>query len=212
MAPALQKPQSIRLPADRQGFSAEAWDQYGTSIWASSGVSWRDVQPAGLMGATRSRKPQPLAGTVKDLSHSFEERISLRHWDLQIALSRFAMYMSANELMRFHIHLDRLVNAEAWPLDEELPDPASFVAFLRWRLHSPWREWSALGFTPSGRLLVSWHAAGEQVTAEFFADERIRFTVLAKGTGGQIINAGSAHLRDFPHAIVGMLSAAWETR
>ena len=210
MALAVRKSESIRLPADRLGFSPAAWEQFGISSQGSQSIALREEEPRGTQYSRGARSRKSLEGQVRDLSLSFEQRILFAHWQMKVTLARFAMYLTNDELRRFHIHLDRLVAVKTWPEDEEMADAASFAAFLRWHLWKKWESWTALGFSPSGRILVSWSPNGAQVTGEFFKDDQVRWTVRFKRGERQSIAAGTVDIQDFPNVISGMIRPARE--
>lgn len=99
----------------------------------------------------------------------FDARIAVK-----ITTAQFAMYLDAAQRNKIFSEVDYLLDLEAWEEDEDsLPNIASYLAFLKWLVHTRDMSWTSLGLDNDGRLLAAWiPAEGAQMTANFGTNVR----------------------------------------
>lgn len=184
--------------------SAVAVSAVQNTISPSGKVSSETVARASILDSN-SAKIQGFS----DNSVSFDSQVLARLFDLKVLISQYAVHLKSKERDRLFTYLNRLVDPNAWHEYDPLPQQSSFKAFLRWALFARWTEWSGIGFSHSGNILVSWRRPNDRVTAEFLPRDEIRWTTSVLIEGRKEIAAGVCHLRRFPQAITSHLTEQW---
>jgi hypothetical protein len=106
----------------------------------------------------------------------FEERIFGVLVGLKVAIAEFATHLTREQRAHMFGQLDRLINADDWHEGDEFPRPQAFRDLLRWSIHSAFYNWSSLGVSDEGNILVAWANSRAQLTANFGGDGQVRWT------------------------------------
>jgi hypothetical protein len=129
---------------------------------------------------------------------SFEEHIFDTLVSLKVAVSQYAMHLGRDERARLFEELDSKINVEDWHEGDKLPTPQSFVEFLKWMIYSKHSEWTSIGVSSQGSILVAWRTPKVLLTANFEAKDSVRWTAQVKSSAGDVgYSAGKCTLRLF---------------
>ena len=129
---------------------------------------------------------------------SFEERLFDALVSLKVSGSFLAMHLSAEERRRLFEALDDTINVEDWHEDDKLPTADSFQAFLRWMIYSRNVDWTSIGVSETGTILVAWRTRRGLLTADFESANSVRWTAKLVGDEGEVgHSAGRCPLRLF---------------
>jgi hypothetical protein len=131
-------------------------------------------------------------------AQSFEERIFDAGVALKVAVSKFAMHLSAEERHRLFAELDDKINVDDWHEEDKLPAPASFVQFLKWMIYTRQSSWTSIGVSPAGTITVAWRTPKVLLTADFDVTNSVRWTARQTGENGEVgHSAGKCTLKLF---------------
>lgn len=129
---------------------------------------------------------------------SFEERLFHSLVSLKVSISTFAMHLSAAERARLFEALDDTINVDDWHEGDKLPAAASFQQFLRWMIYSGNENWTSLGVSDAGTILIAWRKPKVLLTADFEASGNVRWTARLTGEDEEIgTTAGRCSLKLF---------------
>jgi hypothetical protein len=180
-------------PIDRK-LIAEQRDQ--VAAW-SEGASVKTKMLAEnriVMGAGTSR----IIVRPATLGASFEGKIFGSLVALKVALSYYAMHLSADERHRICEQLDSIINTEDWHEEDELPKLLSFQDFLKWMIYSRYFKWTSIGVSNEGNILVAWKTDRVLLTANFEGAGNVRWAAKVTSGSGEVGHSvGSCPLRLF---------------
>jgi hypothetical protein len=135
---------------------------------------------------------------VQPRASSFEERIFDTLVALKVAVSQYAMHLGGDERARLFEELDSKINVEDWHEDDTLPTAGSFIEFLKWMIYAKRSEWSSIGVSSQGTVLVAWRLPNVLLTANFEAKDSVRWTAQIKSPAGDVgYSVGKCTLRLF---------------
>lgn len=103
--------------------------------------------------------------------------------------SRFAAHMSAAHRQRLFSQLDRLHDEDDWEAGDQPMRRGSFITFLDAIMVLKPTRWPSLGMTHDGYLLASWGGAVDHVSAQFRADDEVRWSLTREQAGGKLVHA-----------------------
>jgi hypothetical protein len=155
------------------------------------------------IGSTTIQVSKSSAKTVQQLvpqQVGFEQKIfdSLVH--LKVAVATYAMHLPSAERRRIFDRLDALINVEDWHEEDPLPIVESFKNFLKWLVYTNTFDWSSIGVSNEGTILVAWSRPRVAVTANFSTSGRVAWTArLEPEEEGEEPNhaVGSGSLQNF---------------
>lgn len=123
---------------------------------------------------------------VQPQEKSFEEQIFASLVSLKVAVSQFAMHLTAEERSRIFAELDSVINVDDWHEGDQLPKVEAFEDFLKWMIYSKYFRWISIGSSNDGGLLVAWKTPYVLLTAKFSGGDgfdAVRWTArLSSGT------------------------------
>jgi hypothetical protein len=129
---------------------------------------------------------------------AFSERLFDSLVSLKVAFSQYAMHLDSNERHRLFEELDSKLNVDDWHEDDALPRPTSFVDFLKWMIHAKYFDWTSIGVSAEGTILVAWKTPRAMLTANFENSGSVRWTAQVKSENGEVgQSAGKCTLRLF---------------
>lgn len=135
---------------------------------------------------------------VQPRASSFEEQIFDTLVSLKVAVSQYAMHLGREERTRLFEELDSKINIDDWHESDSLPTTQSFVEFLKWMIYSKHSEWTSIGVSSHGSILVAWRTQTVLLTANFEAKDTVRWTAQVKSPTGEVgYSAGKCTLRLF---------------
>jgi hypothetical protein len=129
---------------------------------------------------------------------SFEERIFDSLVALKVAISQYAMHLATKERRRLFEELDSKINVDDWHEEDTLPVTSSFQEFLKWMIHSKHYQWTSIGVSAQGTILVAWRTPRVMLTANFDSQDSVRWTAQVKSANGDVGHSvGKCTLRLF---------------
>lgn len=132
---------------------------------------------------------------------SFEQKIFDALVNLKVAVATYAMHLSSGERSRIFARLDDVINIDDWHEEDPLPVVESFKTFLKWLVYSGSFDWSSIGVSHDGSILVAWSRPNIAVTANFSATGRVTWTARMEpadeGEDSPSHVAGSGTLQSF---------------
>jgi hypothetical protein len=120
---------------------------------------------------------------------TFEERIFDALVSLKVSASFLSMHLSADERHRLFDALDETINVDDWHEGDKLPAVSSFQEFLRWMIYSRNADWTSIGVSENGTILVAWRKERSMLTADFEGGNSVRWTVRLMGEDGEVGHA-----------------------
>jgi hypothetical protein len=120
------------------------------------------------------------------IAKSFEERIFDALVALKVSASFLSMHLTADERSRIFAALDDTINVDDWHDGDKLPGVASFQEFLRWMIYSRNVDWTSIGVSENGTVLVAWRKERSLLTADFEGGNSVRWTVRLTGEDGEV--------------------------
>jgi hypothetical protein len=142
------------------------------TIAALSGKIQRLSDQQILLG---SSKPQVVTRLAPQQAN-FEEKVFGSLVSLKVAVSQYAMHLSTQERHRIFDQLDFVINVDDWHEQDALPRPQSFQDFLKWMIYSKYFQWTSIGISEEGNVLVAWRTARVLLTANFLGSDNVRWT------------------------------------
>jgi hypothetical protein len=121
---------------------------------------------------------------------TFEERVFDALVLLKVAVSEYAMHLDASERRKIFEDLDDVLNVEDWHDGDRFPEIASFRAFLKWAVYASFREWTSLGVSDDGNVLLAWQTDRGLLTANFASTGDVRWTAKITSLTGVEYAAG----------------------
>jgi hypothetical protein len=156
---------------------------------ASDLFAWKDqLELSGKKPGTISAGP---------IQASFEERIFSSLASLKIAVSQYAMHLSHDERHRIFERLDGVINVDDWHEEDPLPQLPSFRNFLKWMIYAKRFDWSSIGVSNRGQILVAWSRPKLALTANFSGDNKVTWTAVVQTDEGEAHTVGSCSLQYF---------------
>src|SRR3977135_3567716 len=129
---------------------------------------------------------------------SFDEKIFDSLVSLKVAISQYAMHLGAADRQRLFEELDSKINVEDWHEDDTLPTVSSLQEFLKWMIYSKHCQWTSIGVSSQGSILVAWRTPRVLLTANFEARDSVRWTAQVKSASGEVGHSvGKCPLRLF---------------
>ncbi len=128
----------------------------------------------------------------------FEECIFNALVRLKVTVAEFATHLSRDRREQVFEQLDAVINADDWHEDDELPRILAFRDLLRWSIHSTFYDWSTIGVSDEGHILVAWVKANTRLTANFGGDGQVKWTSRVQQANGEpALAAGKCSLSYF---------------
>jgi hypothetical protein len=129
---------------------------------------------------------------------TFQERVFDTLVSLKVSISSFAMHLNRDERRRLFDELDDTVNVEDWHESDKLPTQESFQQFLKWMIYSRNVDWTSIGVSATGTVLVAWRKPTVLLTADFEGVNSVRWTVRLIGEDDEVGHtAGRCSLKLF---------------
>jgi hypothetical protein len=125
-------------------------------------------------------------------SSTFEKRVFDSLVSLKVLVSQYAMHLDSSERHKIFYDLDDIINIDDWHEEDKFPDLRSFRAFLRWAVYASFREWTSLGVSDDGNILLAWQTKRGLLTANFGASGQIRWTAKINSPTGVEYAAGQS--------------------
>ena len=192
---------------------------FGTAVVASPGL----FEVGRLIGLSPDAPPQertlgrtsiaplmPLKGTVRlggtgsetmTLSARPAETIEQTLFDalvgLKVSVSLYAMHLAPAARHNIFAQLDAIINPDDWHEGDDLPNQAAFQEFLKWLIYAKCFDWTSLGVSDEGHILVAWHSAQLRLTANFSGLGDVRWTATLHSDSGVEHAAGKSSLKFF---------------
>jgi hypothetical protein len=116
---------------------------------------------------------------------------------LKVAVAHYAMHISTEHRHRIFSELDSILNVEDWHQDDQLPAVSSLVSFLKWTIFSKQPNWTSIGISDEGTILVAWRTPRVLLTANFNASDSVRWTARVESETGIEHSAGKSSLQYF---------------
>lgn len=210
-------PQLAYQPGTSHSSTSELWKDFKavSDIAANSSSLWENISSSlGTVPANQVSSIDKIQGTnwlkpARDKSETFESKVLTRAFDLKVLAAQYAVHLTSEKRGYIFGEIDRLINPKSWDSDDELLDPESLRAFLKWAVYTHWRDWSSMGVSDYGNLLVAWRNGDGRVTAEILPSSQIRWTVSIKGLDQPEVATGICGLKRFPASIQSMLDDNW---
>lgn len=134
---------------------------------------------------------------------SIEEKIFNSLVSLKVAVSKYAMHLSATERHRLFEQLESIINVDDWHEEDRLPTPSSFQEFLKWMIYSKYFKWTSIGVSHEGNIMVAWRTPRVLLTANFESADLVRWTAqITSHTGETGQTVGKCPLRLFAEQAV----------
>lgn len=191
---------------------APMWSEESELRFVSSAPSTANISFQASATGRQSRQTEaPTVRNISGLNISNETKVLAHLFDLKVIIAQYSMHLTSEKRNRLFAQLNRIMAADSWHDDDPLPKVDSFRGFLKWALYSRWKDWSGIGFSNEGNLLVAWRAGEDRVTAEVQGAERIKWSTSAIIDGAREIAAGICSLKRFPKAIASNLSERWNS-
>jgi hypothetical protein len=158
-----------------------------------------------IASTTQPAKPtievsQKHAGTVfRSLQRhsSYGETLFDRLVALKVAASQYAMHLVSQERHRIFARLDAVINIDDWHEEDALPELESFKNFLKWIIYSKSFDWSSIGVSNEGNILVAWSRQRLALTANFAVKNKVTWTAVVQTDSGPAHAVGSCSLQHF---------------
>lgn len=149
-----------------------------------------------LQALQKLRLPLTSPGTaaVPDVTGSLEAAVFSALAAAKVETSRVAMHLAAQQRHKLFTQLDRLHEVDEWEEGDRPMLPASFSTFLRSMLLLRPRRWPSLGLSAAGNLLAVWGTPGDRLTLEFFANDRVRWSLSVPDEDGPVRSAGEGRV------------------
>jgi hypothetical protein len=128
---------------------------------------------------------------------SFDEKIFDSLVSLKVAVSQYAMHLPPAERHRIFERLDSVINTEDWHEEDRLPQPASFFNFLKWMIYSKHFDWSSIGVSDDGNILIAWSRPNMALTANFSVENKVTWTAAVETENGPAHAVGTCSLQHF---------------
>jgi hypothetical protein len=128
----------------------------------------------------------------------FDERLFNALVRLKVAVAEFATHLSRDQRALVFRQLEAVINPDDWHEDDELPRPQAFRDLLRWAIHSTFYDWTSIGVSDEGHILVAWVKVNTRLTANFSGDGQVKWTSRVLQTNGEpALAAGKCSLSYF---------------
>ncbi len=145
------------------------------------------------LNGLRILAPTPAGQIVKSLS----EQLFDKSVQLKVQISQFAMHLSREDRSRTFQEIDRLLNVEDWYEEDQLPNDVAFQELVKWAVYAKNYDWTSLGISNSGAMLVAWRVSQSIMTATFSGVRSVRWTVRMGSKDGDSSIVGQSPLLDF---------------
>jgi hypothetical protein len=116
--------------------------------------------------------------------------------ELKILVSHLIMHLSVDWKNKIFKQLDFLLSIENWEEDSSLIQKKSFLTFLRFVIFTTPAKVPSLGVGISGNLLCAWLKDNQQITIEFFDNDKATATFMKSGTRSTEAIAWHGHVVD----------------
>jgi hypothetical protein len=116
---------------------------------------------------------------------------------LKVSVSQYAMHLSQEVRHRIFDQLDAIINADDWHEEDDLPRQDAFQEFLKWQIYAGCFDWTSLGVSDEGHILVAWSTTNTFLTANFDGSGEVRWTVRYQSEGSPGHAAGKSSLKFF---------------
>jgi hypothetical protein len=116
---------------------------------------------------------------------------------LKVSVSLYAMHLSQDARHKIFDQLDALINPADWYEEDDPPRQEAFQEFLKWLIYAKFFEWTSLGVSDEGHILVAWNTAQTLLTANFGGSGDVRWTARLQSDSGVEHAAGKSSLKFF---------------
>jgi hypothetical protein len=143
-----------------------------------------------------SNKPATVTAPIPHEA-SFEEKLFDVRVKLKVLVAQYAMHVSEPDRDRIFKQLDDIINIEDWHVEDVFPKHEAFQELLKWSIYSHDYDWTSLGVSDQGDILVSWITDSALLTANLAGKGVVRWTARIKSQTGLEHAAGSCSLQYF---------------
>jgi len=116
---------------------------------------------------------------------------------LKVSVSLYAMHLSHDARYKIFNQLDAIINPDDWHEEDALPRPEAFQEFLKWLIYARCFDWTSLGVSDEGHILIAWTTANALLTANFGGSGEVRWTTRVQSDSGVEHAAGKSSLKYF---------------
>ncbi len=141
---------------------------------------------------------------------SFEEKLFDSLVSLKVSVSQYAMHLPLGERHRIFDRLDSVLNIDDWHEEDRLPLLRSFQNFLKWTIYSRRFDWSSIGVSNEGNILIAWSRSKLALTANFSSEGIVTWTAAVDTETGPAHAVGSCSLQYFAKLSVFYLESRGE--
>lgn len=152
----------------------------------------RDISPSAKCVSTKRRSDETPT-LAKKLFGSLAEA--------KVLTSKIAMHLDQEWRERLFAQLDDLLELDDWHEDDEPILGASYETFLRMIIYQAPARRPGLGVSYRGNLVAAWTSGTDQLTLEFFPEDRIRWVLSCEIDGEIERAAGESAVRHFPRVL-----------
>ncbi len=117
--------------------------------------------------------------------------------ELKVGVAQYAMHLSPDVRAKLFADLDEIINIEDWYEEDALPKYLSFRDFLKWTIYSKRFNWTSIGISDEGNILVAWKSAKALLTARYDGEGRVWWTATINSEGEKNLAAGDCSLEFF---------------
>lgn len=128
---------------------------------------------------------------------SFDEKLFDSLVQLKVAVSQYAMHLPADERHRIFERLDSVINLDDWHEEDKLPRLESFRDFLKWMIYAKHFQWSSIGVSDEGNILVVWITPDVTLTANFAGQNKVAWTATIETATPRDHAVGTYSLQNF---------------
>ena len=117
--------------------------------------------------------------------------------ELKVGVAQYAMHLTSDVRAKLFTNLDEIINTEEWYEEDVLPQFSSFRDFLKWTIYSKRFNWTSIGISDEGNILVAWKSAKALLTARYDGEGRVWWTVAVNSDDEKDFAAGDCSLEFF---------------
>jgi hypothetical protein len=128
---------------------------------------------------------------------TFAEAIFNSLVELKVGVAQYAMHLSSNVRSKLFSDLDDVINVDDWYEGDTLPRAPSFRDFLKWTIYSKRFNWTSIGVSDEGDILVAWRSDNAMIAARYDGYGRVWWTATKEVAGEKNHAAGDSSLEFF---------------
>jgi hypothetical protein len=117
--------------------------------------------------------------------------------ELKVGVAQYAMHLSPEIRAKIFSDLDEIINVEDWYEEDALPRFSSFRDFLKWTIYSKRFNWTSIGISDEGNILVAWKSTKALLTARYDGEGRVWWTATIYSDEENNFAAGDCSLEFF---------------